>query len=115
MRRTLLICLVIAVALSLGCGKREEKQDAQVAAKADAQQTKKIATPAERPYPKEAAPGEKTSSGKSLIVDAVTGEKILSGEIPYSYAYKGITYFFKTEENLELFKKDPEKYIGKTE
>jgi YHS domain-containing protein len=115
MKKSLLLFLVIAVALSFGCGKKEEAQKADAAVKEKAQKTEKVFTPAERPYPRKAEPGEKLSPQKVILVDAVTGENFLSGETPYSYLYKGKTYLFKTEENLKLFKQDPQKYIMKTE
>ena len=115
MKKSLLLFLVIAVALSFGCGKKEEAQKADVAVKEEAQKTEKVFTPAERPYPRKAEPGEKLTRQKIIIVDAVTGENILRGETPYSYLYKGKTYLFKTEENLKLFKKSPEKYISATD
>ncbi len=111
MKKSLLLILVIAVALSFGCGKKEEAQETEVAVKEDTQKTEKILTPGETP----GAVKGGTRRDKPMIVDAVTGEKILSGEIPYSYLYKGKTYFFKTEENLALFKQDPQKYIDKLE
>jgi len=111
MRKSLLLLLVIAVALSFGCGEKEEAQETDVAVKEEAQKTEKVLTPGETP----GAEKDGTRRDKPMIVDAVTGEKILSGEIPYTYLYKGKTYFFKTEENLTLFKQDPQKYIDKME
>lgn len=114
MRKALLLCIVVAIALSFGCGKKEEARETDVAVNEKAEKVEKELTPAGRPYPK-GKPGESVPAKKELIIDAVTGEKILSGELPYTYEYKGKTYFFKTEENLNLFKQDPLKYIDKTE
>ena len=111
MKNSLLLFLVAAVALSFGCGKKEEAQKTDVAAKEKVQSTKKVLTPGETPE----AAKDGTSREKAMVVDAVTGEKIMSGDIPYSYLYKDKTYVFKTEENLLLFKKDPQKYINKSE
>lgn len=115
MKKSLLLFLVIAVALSFGCGKKEEAQKTDVAVKEEAQKTEKILTPGETPGAEKDGTIWKTTPEKGLIVDAVTGENILGGEVPYSYLYKGKTYSFKTEENLKLFKQDPQKYIMKTE
>ncbi len=115
MRRSLFLFLVIAVALSSGCGNKEEVQKTDVAVKEDVQKTEKVLTPGETSNVGKDGTVRKTTPEKSMLVDAVTGEKILSGEIPYSYLYKGKTYSFKTEENLNLFKQDPEKYINKSE
>jgi YHS domain-containing protein len=112
MKKALLLCVVIVLALSFGCGQKEEVQENEVAVKEDVQKTAKELTPGETPSG--AAKGG-TTKKKTLIVDAVTGEKILSGELPYVYEYKGKTYFFKTEENMNLFKQDPLKYIEKPE
>lgn len=113
MKKSLLLFLVIAVALSFGCGKKEEAQKTDVAVKEEVQKTEKILTPGETPGAVKDGTPRKTTPEKGLIVDAVTGERIMSGEIPYSYLYKGNTYVFKTEENLKLFKQDPQKYIMK--
>ena len=112
MKRVVLLWLVISMMLSLGCGTKEEAEKPDVAVKQDAQKSTKTPTVAPRPYPKKGwKPGEELKMERTAMVDAVTGEKIESGDIPYTYDYKGTTYFFKTEENLEAFKKDPAKYI----
>ena len=112
MKRSLLLFLVIAVALSFGCGKKEEAQKTDVAVKEEVQKTEKVFTLGKtREVDEDSALGEPARKMVKLV-DAVTGENILSGEIPYSYLYKGQTYFFKTEKNLSLFKQDPEKYVS---
>ena len=115
MKNSLLLFLVATVALSFGCGKKEEAQKTDVAVKEKVQSTKKVLTPGETPGAAKDGTSRKSTMEKAMIVDAVTGEKILSGDIPYSYLYKDKTYVFKTEENLLLFKKDPQKYINKSE
>ena len=110
MRKSLLLLIVIAVALSLGCGKKEEAQKEEVVAGEEAQKTEKPTSLA-----KTRSSGRDTTFAEKRIVliDAVTGEKFLQGELPYSFPYKGKTYSFKTLENLNLFKENPEKYISK--
>lgn len=112
MKKSLLLFLVIALALSFGCGKKEEAQKTDVAVKEEAQKTEKVFTPGERPEKDKDGSIRKSTKEMVKLVDAVTGENILSGEIPYSYLYKDKIYTFKTEENLELFKNNPEKYIS---
>jgi YHS domain-containing protein len=114
MKKALLLCIVVVMALSSGCGNKEEAQETEVAVEEKAEKVEKELTPGEMPYEK-GKPGEGMIAKKEIIVDAVTGEKILSGELPYTYEYKGKTYFFKTEENLNLFKQDPLKYIDEPE
>lgn len=36
--------------------------------------------------------------------------KVRKGDKKYSYTHKGITYYFATEPNLNVFKKNPERY-----
>jgi YHS domain-containing protein len=53
---------------------------------------------------------------KGLIIegfDAVayfTEDKAVKGDAEFSTKYEGATYWFASEENLELFKKEPQKY-----
>ena len=111
-RRPVLTAVALAATgVLMSCGKKEEAQETEVAVKEDAPSAEKELTPGERPYEIEGG----TAKKRTIIIDAVTGEKILAGEIPYSYLYKGKTYSFKTEENMLLFKQDPLKYIDKSE
>jgi YHS domain-containing protein len=115
MKKSLLLLLVIAVALSFGCGKKEEAQKADVAGKEEVKKTEKVFTPGEGRRVDRDSTNLKTSREaiRAVPIDEVTGEVITEDYIPYSYQYNGKTYFFKTEENLILFKQDPEKYIMK--
>ncbi|MCW1538011.1 YHS domain-containing protein, partial [Campylobacter jejuni] len=35
--------------------------------------------------------------------------KVINTQAPFSYSYKGITYYFSNQNNYEEFKKDPNK------
>ncbi|KAA6227831.1 DUF2318 domain-containing protein [Campylobacter sp. LR291e] len=45
------------------------------------------------------------------VSDPVSKEKLINLKAPYSYSYKGITYYFTNEKNYELFKEDPAKFV----
>ncbi|EAI2591731.1 DUF2318 domain-containing protein [Campylobacter coli] len=49
------------------------------------------------------------------VQDPVSKDKIINTQAPFSYSYKGITYYFSNEKNYEEFKKDPMKYVEDTE
>ena len=49
------------------------------------------------------------------VSDPVSKDKLINIKAPFSYSYKGITYYFINEKNYEEFKKDPLKFIGDTE
>ena len=91
MKKFLIFCLVLLFVLPLGCGKKEEKKEVEEAV--------------EEELPR--------SDVKVVMIDPVSNEMIGADEKPYTYVYQGKAYFFKTEENRETFKKNPEKYIKK--
>ncbi|MGI7364043.1 YHS domain-containing protein, partial [Campylobacter jejuni] len=39
----------------------------------------------------------------------------INTQAPFSYSYKGITYYFSNQNNYEEFKKDPTKYVEENE
>lgn len=49
------------------------------------------------------------------VEDPVSKSKVINTQAPFSYSYKGITYYFSNEKNYEEFKKDPMKYIEENE
>lgn len=88
MKRFVVIFLVLAVAMAAGCAKKEpEKAEDQT-------------------------PQVKAGTQTSLL-DPVTKKPVDVLSTPYSMDYKGVTYHFETKDNLDKFKKDPEKYVGK--
>jgi len=95
MKKFLILCLVLLFVLPLGCGKKEEQKEEQ----------KEVEEAVEEELPR--------SDVKVVMIDPVSNEMIGADEKPYTYVYQGKAYFFKTEENKEIFKKDPEKYIKK--
>ena len=113
MKMTLLICIMLALVVSMGCGKKEEPATTDQTEQADQAKTavkEKPAVVARTPK------SERTDfKEKFPLIDPVTKEKLTSGETPYTFVYKKKLYFFKTEENLKLFKEDPEKYIAELE
>ena len=88
MKRFAIIFLVVAVALAAGCAKKEpEKAGTQ--------------TP-------QVKAGTKTS-----LIDPVSKKPVDVLSTPYSTDYEGVTYHFESKDNLDKFKKDPGKYVGK--
>ena len=45
------------------------------------------------------------------VQDPVSKTKILNSKAEYSYIYNGITYYFANDENYEIFKEEPSKFI----
>lgn len=46
------------------------------------------------------------------VIDPVNQDKFLNSKAKKSYMYKGINYYFSTDESYEEFKKDPSKYVS---
>ncbi len=104
MRIALLLCTMMILALSLGCGEKEEASQTEQAESVVQEKPKVVAR---APLPERPEFDEKFP-----MIDPVSKEKLMGGETPYTYVYKKKLYFFKTEENLKTFKGDPEKYIA---
>lgn len=49
------------------------------------------------------------------VQDPVSKDKVINTQAPFSYSYKGITYYFSNEKNYEEFKENPIKFVDKTE
>ncbi len=114
MRKTLLLCIMLALVVSLGCGKKEEPAE-NAGQTEQAEQSESITR--EKPAVVARTPESERTDFKEKfpLIDPVTKEKLTSGETPYTFVYKKKIYFFKTEENLKLFKENPEKYIAELE
>lgn len=107
MRKTLLLCMVLSIVFSLGCGGNEEATQTEQAESTVKEKPKVVARTPQ---------SERTDfDEKFLLIDPVSKEKLMGEETPYTYVYKKKVYFFKTEENLNIFKEDPEKYIAELE
>jgi len=107
MRNALLLCIMLAIVFSSGCGRKEEPAQTEEAESAVKEKPKVVArTP---------RPERQKFDEKFLLIDLVTKEKLMGDETPYTYVYKKKLYFFKTEENLKIFKENPEKYIAELE
>ncbi len=91
MRNILIICLVLAIALTFGCAKKKEE-------------------PPKTEATTQAAPGTQSPS-----FDPVSKEEVDVATSPYSYEYNGVLYYFTSAENMEAFKADPAKYITPTD
>lgn len=102
MRNALLLILVVAIVFSFACGKKEEPAKTETVVKTQP----KLEPRADRPE-------IHSARERTPLIDPVTGEAIAKSDSSYTYLYNGKTYFFESDENLELFKKDPEKYIKK--
>jgi len=113
MRKALFLCIMLGLVMSLGCGKKEEP--AQTEQTEQTEQTKSVVR--EKPAVVAKAPesGRTDFKEKFPLIDPVTKEKLTDGETPYTFVYKKKIYFFKTAENLKLFKENPEKYIAELE
>lgn len=87
MKRALLASLVLVMALTLGCGSKQEEQ---------------------------APPQQQTrSAAMASLVDPVDGTPVDIAETDYSWVYKDVEYFFHSEKNMKEFQKDPEKYVSR--
>lgn len=93
MKKVLIIIMIMAVASLLSCSGDKEKSEDKFVKEEKSQGIEKI-------HP---------------IVDPVSGEKLDPDKANYHYDYKGVRYVFNTKDNLEKFKKNPEKYIEKIE
>ncbi|MBI1921737.1 MAG: DUF2318 domain-containing protein [Geobacter sp.] len=49
------------------------------------------------------------------VKDPVSGKEMISRDAPQKYEFKGRTYYFESEETLEKFKVEPEKFVGEKE
>ena len=91
MKRSLVICLICALAFALvvavGCSKKEEAAD----------ETKQLET--------------SKSGMKASLVDPVDKKPVDIQTTPYYYVYKDVEYYFNSEDNMKAFKADPEKYL----
>jgi len=92
MRTILVLCLVFFVAFSFGCSKKKE----------------------ETPKPETSQPPSRSELiGKPiLLIDPVSREEIEPVTAQFSYEYNGSVYYFTSNENMEAFKADPEKYLA---
>ena len=77
-------CLVLALVVTLGCGKKE-------------QETRKPVSKAKR----------------MSLVDPVSRNKIDPEKSEFYYVYEETEYIFENKENMEAFIQDPEKYLKK--
>ena len=113
MKMTLLICIMLALVVSLGCGEKEEPATTEQSEQAE--QAKSVVK--EKPAVVARTPESARTDFKEKfpLIDPVTKEKLTDGETPYTFVYKKKIYFFKTAENLKLFKENPEKYIAELE
>lgn len=88
MKRLLAACLVIALAMSLGCGNGEESRE------------------------ETGSRTEVPRVTKGSLIDPVDGKPVNIHESEYSWIYEDTEYHFNTKENFEKFKEDPEKYVS---
>jgi len=86
MKRILIACLVLAFAVSLGCGSKQEEEK-------DLRQ-------------------ETGTASMASFVDPVDGEPVDIEKAEYMYVYKDVEYYFNSEKNMNDFKKNPEKYLS---
>ncbi len=89
MKRVLAAILVIMLAFTLGCSKNDKDKR------------------------QENIPEKARSGMKASLIDQVSKEPVDIAKTPYVYVYGDVEYYFKTKENMEAFKKDPEKYLNK--
>lgn len=100
MKRFWMLCLVLVIVLSFGCSKKEETGRTDVAGKSE-----------QKMKPSVDRPEVKSLKRSKPHIDPVSKEPITKADSLYSYKYDNWTYHFKSSENLETFKKDPEKYV----
>ncbi|HER42957.1 MAG TPA: YHS domain-containing protein [Candidatus Eisenbacteria bacterium] len=107
MKNTLLICIMLSLVLSLGCGKKEEP--------ARTEQTESVVQEKPRVVARTPQSERPEFDEKFRLVDPVSNEKLMGDETPITYVYKKKLYFFKNEENLRIFKENPDKYVTESE
>ena len=56
---------------------------------------------------------DKNAAVSQKVIDPVCGMEAIVDE-EHSFTYKGTKYYFCSTEDLEKFKKDPDKYAGQT-
>jgi YHS domain-containing protein len=56
---------------------------------------------------------DKKAAVSQKVIDPVCGMEAIVDE-EHSFTYKGTKYYFCSTEDLDKFKKDPEKYAGQT-
>jgi YHS domain-containing protein len=100
-RKILIVCVALIVALTLGCSKDKSKEEAKKE-KVQQARTSKIEKGKAVKVPK-----------LSYIIDPVSGNPVDVNKVPYNFVYKDVRYHFESKENMETFKKDPEKYLKK--
>jgi YHS domain-containing protein len=110
MKNALLLCIMMILVASLGCGEKEEVSETEQTEQAQSVAREKPKVVARAPQA-----AQQRFDEKFLLIDPVSKEKLMGEETPYTYVYKKRIYFFKTEENLKTFKGDPEKYIAELE
>ncbi|MBK1663889.1 hypothetical protein CKO38_08605 [Rhodospirillum rubrum] len=49
------------------------------------------------------------------VGDPVTKGRLINTKAPFQYEYKGHMFFFESRESYDLFRADPEKYVGNVE
>jgi len=98
-----IVAAVLAVALLPGCKRKADiaqplKEVSGVQASQGSQDTRL------KPH----APAD----GEESFIDPFCGLKLRKSESAGSFDYKGVTYYFCTEDHLKAFKEDPEKYLN---
>jgi YHS domain-containing protein len=48
---------------------------------------------------------------KASLVDPVDKKPVDISKTPYYYVYNDVEYYFNSEDNMEAFKKEPDKYL----
>jgi YHS domain-containing protein len=100
MNRVWILGLVLVIAISFGCGKKEEAGETETAARKQPKMESSVDRPA-----------MKSARDRTPMFDPISKETISKADTLYKYVYESKTYYFKSSENLETFKKNPEKYI----
>lgn len=106
MKNMLLLCVMLTLVFSMGCGKKEDETQTDRIGKAESSAKEKPRVVAKVPR------GEETDTRITIpTIDPVSKEKLTRHETTFSYYYNNTVYYFKNEENLKTFKENPEKYI----
>ena len=110
MKNMLLLCVVLTLVFSVGCGKKEDEAQTDRIGEAESSVKEKPRVVAKVPA------GEEANVSITIpTIDPVSKEKLTRHETTYSYYYNKTVYYFKNEENLRIFKENPEKYIAELE
>jgi YHS domain-containing protein len=105
-KKILVLCLVMIMTVSIGCGNDKPEKDEDAAA-----ERMKGTKEGFKVKPQETPRSTTARASRLFAVDPVDGKLLENYNSKYYYVYKDVEYRFNSEENMLAFRKDPEKYL----